>query len=47
MLIYSQDGDRGGSEELAGGVLWYVEEKRRSDNEGIRLNANQYKERDP
>jgi hypothetical protein len=30
----------GRSEELAGGVLMYVEEKRRRDNEGVRLKAN-------
>ena len=49
ILVRVQDGDRGGSEELAGGVLKYVEEKRRSDsaasckgNEGIRLNPYEY-----
>jgi len=32
--------DRGGGEELAGGVLKYVEEKRRNDNEGIDAKGN-------
>jgi len=41
--ICIQDGDRGGSEEPTQAYYKYVEERRHSDNEGIRLKANWYR----